>query len=360
MHYGTSSSWERQDGARCPSSHTAIASFDRGALGLQRLCQVAAPAQPRLCNISGAQRGREAMSGHYAEAFRIDAPFVLDGPVNGEAFRAYVEQFLVPTLRPGDMVAMDNLGSHEGQAVRQAIRSAKAHLLFLPPYSPDPNPIEQVFSKPKHMLRNAAERTMEETWRRIGKLLDRFTREACANYLAKTTLPMPVTLQPNLISLKISGLGRSRPLFAACAATGVGPGAPSARATAGCFPTTGPRGQALSRSAVTPCRVRPPYFHCSQNTQIRTAPQALCIVLGSTEFTNTRRDASWNPKSPLGRDQSAKACTFPKNQSVSTFRHHADEHIANNGRPHRCNIPLARRISPPGFARETYPQAGTL
>jgi len=115
---------------------------------------------------------------------RIDAPFVLDGPVNGEAFRAYVEKILVPTLQPGDVVVMDNLGSHKSQAVRAAIRGAKAHLLFLPPYSPDLNPIEQVFAKLKHMLRDAAERTLETTWRRIGKLLDRFTPTECANYLA--------------------------------------------------------------------------------------------------------------------------------------------------------------------------------
>ena len=79
---------------------------------------------------------------------------------------------------------MDNLGRHKGQAVRQAIRAAKAHLLFLPPYSPDLNPIEQVFSKLKHMLQDAAERTMEATWRRIGSLLDRFTPQECSNHLA--------------------------------------------------------------------------------------------------------------------------------------------------------------------------------
>jgi len=115
---------------------------------------------------------------------KIDAPFVLDGPVNGDAFRAYVEQVLVPTLRPGDVVVMDNLGSHKGQAVRKAIRATQAHLLFLPPYSPDLNPIEQVFAKLKHMLRDAAERTMEATWRRIGALLDRFTPQECSNYIA--------------------------------------------------------------------------------------------------------------------------------------------------------------------------------
>ena len=114
---------------------------------------------------------------------RIDAPFVLDGPVNGEAFRAYVKTVLVPTLRPGDVVVMDNLGSHKGQAVRRAIRAADAHLFFLPPYSPDLNPIEQLFSKLKHMLRNAAERTIERTWRKIGALLDCFTPRECSNYL---------------------------------------------------------------------------------------------------------------------------------------------------------------------------------
>ena len=92
---------------------------------------------------------------------RIDAPCVLDGPINGQLFTAYVEQFLVPTLSPGDIVIMDNLGSHKGQAVRKAIRSAGAKLLFLPPYSPDLNPIEQVFAKLKLLLRKAAERTVE-------------------------------------------------------------------------------------------------------------------------------------------------------------------------------------------------------
>ena len=113
---------------------------------------------------------------------RIDAPCVLDGPINGDAFRAYVEQFLVPTLAPGDVVVMNNLGSHKSTAVRRAIRQAGTHLLFLPPYSPDLNPIEQVFAKLKHLLRNAAERTTEATWRRIGALLDRFSPSECANY----------------------------------------------------------------------------------------------------------------------------------------------------------------------------------
>src|SRR5262249_28240686 len=99
---------------------------------------------------------------------RIDAPCVMDGPINGETFLAYVEQVLVPVLRPGDLVVMDNLGSHKGKAVRKAIRTVGAKLFFLPPYSPDLNPIEQVFAKLKHLLRKAQERTIDATWRRIG------------------------------------------------------------------------------------------------------------------------------------------------------------------------------------------------
>ena len=102
---------------------------------------------------------------------RIEAPCVIDGPINGESFLAYVEQVLVPTLSPGDIVIMDNLGSHKGKAVRRAIRAAGARLFFLPPYSPDLNPIEQVFAKLKTLLRKAAERTVEKTWQRIGALL---------------------------------------------------------------------------------------------------------------------------------------------------------------------------------------------
>ena len=109
--------------------------------------------------------------------------FDLDGPINGEWFLAYVQQLLTPTLSPGDVVIMDNLGSHKGKAVRRAIRQAGVHLIFLPPYSPDLNPIEQVFAKLKALLRKAAERTVEATWRRIGQLLDRFTPAECANYL---------------------------------------------------------------------------------------------------------------------------------------------------------------------------------
>ena len=112
----------------------------------------------------------------------ITAPCVFDGPINGESFLLYVQQILVPTLRPGDLVIMDNLGSHKANAVRQAIRAAGARLLFLPPYSPDLNPIEQAFSKLKHHLRNAGERTVEATWQRIGATLQTFSPSQCRNF----------------------------------------------------------------------------------------------------------------------------------------------------------------------------------
>jgi len=115
---------------------------------------------------------------------RIDAPFVLDGPINGEAFQLYVEKILAPALRPGDVVIMDNLGSHKGKAARAAIRARGAHLIFLPPYSPDLNPIEQVFAKLKHLMRKAQPREVEATWRKAGQLLDLFTPQECANYFA--------------------------------------------------------------------------------------------------------------------------------------------------------------------------------
>ena len=114
---------------------------------------------------------------------RIEAPLVFDGPINGQSFAAYVEQALAPTLKPGDIVVLDNLGSHKGVAIRTAIRAAGAKLFFLPPYSPDLNPIEQVFAKLKHLMRNAAERTVETTWRRIGSTLPDFPPAECANYL---------------------------------------------------------------------------------------------------------------------------------------------------------------------------------
>ena len=114
---------------------------------------------------------------------RIDAPWLLDGPINGERFRVYVEKVLVPTLSQGDIVVADNLGSHKGNAVRQAIRNAGARLLLLPKYSPDLNPIEQVFAKLKHLLRKAAARTVDAVCAEIGRALDAFTPNECSNYL---------------------------------------------------------------------------------------------------------------------------------------------------------------------------------
>jgi len=114
---------------------------------------------------------------------RVDAPWVIDGPINGELFTLYIEKVLAPTLAKGDIVILDNLGSHKGQAPRRAVRQAGAHLLFLPPYSPDLNPIEQLFAKLKSHVRRAQPRTVEETWKRVGKILDLFSPTECANYL---------------------------------------------------------------------------------------------------------------------------------------------------------------------------------
>ena len=114
---------------------------------------------------------------------RIDAPCVIDGPINGVRFLARVRQFLVPALRTGDVVVLDNLGSHKGRAVRRTIRKAGAHLLFLPPYSPDLNPIEMVFAKLKTLLRKADERSIAAVWHRIGSLLDQSSPVECPDYL---------------------------------------------------------------------------------------------------------------------------------------------------------------------------------
>ena len=112
------------------------------------------------------------------------APFVLDGPINRIAFETYVEKVLVPELRPGDIVILDNLSSHKGQRVREMIEAAGASLLYLPPYSPDLNPIENAFAKLKALLRKAAERTVDGLWIAIGRLLDAFTPQECAKYFA--------------------------------------------------------------------------------------------------------------------------------------------------------------------------------
>ena len=113
---------------------------------------------------------------------RLTAPMVLDGPINGEWFLAYVEQVLVPTLKPGDIVALDNLGSHRSHRIRELIEACGATLLYLPKYSPELNPIEMAFAKLKSGLRKAAERSTEALWNRIGQLCDTYTPQECANY----------------------------------------------------------------------------------------------------------------------------------------------------------------------------------
>jgi transposase len=112
------------------------------------------------------------------------APFVIDGPINRHAFETYVERVLVPELRAGDIVVMDNLSSHKGPRTREFIEAAGASLLYLPPYSPDFNPIENAFAKLKALLRKAAQRTVEGHWTAIGTLVDAFSPAECANYFA--------------------------------------------------------------------------------------------------------------------------------------------------------------------------------
>ena len=125
---------------------------------------------------------------------RIDAPCLFDGPINGEAFLAYVRTFLVPTLKAGDVVVMDNLGSHRGKLVRKAIRAAGAKLLFLPKYSPDLNPIEKFFAKLKHWLRKAAKRTVDTVYDAIGDILPLTSSAECSKYFAQAGYAQPQTI----------------------------------------------------------------------------------------------------------------------------------------------------------------------
>ena len=113
---------------------------------------------------------------------RLTAPMVTDGPMDGETFRAYVQQFLCPTLQPGDTVILDNLSSHKVAGVEAAITATGATVLFLPPYSPDLNPIEKLFSKLKARLRQAATRDIESLWKQIGELLDTVSASECTNF----------------------------------------------------------------------------------------------------------------------------------------------------------------------------------
>jgi transposase len=114
----------------------------------------------------------------------LDAPWVIDKPINARSFRAWVETCLAPRLRPGDIVVLDNLSSHKASVIRKAIRAVGAKLFYLPPYSPDLNPIEQVFAKLKTLLRKLNARTVDAVIQAIGQLLDDFTAEECAHYLA--------------------------------------------------------------------------------------------------------------------------------------------------------------------------------
>lgn len=127
---------------------------------------------------------------------QLTAPWLIDGPIDAQSFLQYVEAVLVPTLKPGDIVIMDNLGSHRGKAVRHAIRAAGAKLFFLPKYSPDLNPIEQFFAKLKHWLRKAAKRTADAVYNAIADILPRTTPTECSNYFANAgyAQPIPITL----------------------------------------------------------------------------------------------------------------------------------------------------------------------
>lgn len=116
----------------------------------------------------------------------LSAPCVFDGPINGESFKAYIEQMLLPTLKAGDIVIMDNLGSHKAKIIRTMIQQAGARLWFLPPYSPDLNPIEQTFSQVKHWMRLAQKRTAEETWRYLGHMITTIKPDQCHNYIKNT------------------------------------------------------------------------------------------------------------------------------------------------------------------------------
>jgi transposase len=123
----------------------------------------------------------------FTGALRLDgltAPMVLDGPMNAAAFQAYVEQALIPMLKPGDIVVMDNLPAHKPASVRRSIEAAGADLLYLPPYSPDFNPIEMAFAKLKAILKKTAARTVTELWNAIGAALDQFPPGECRNYFA--------------------------------------------------------------------------------------------------------------------------------------------------------------------------------
>ena len=146
--------------------------------------------RPRGRSLSGTRVIAKVPHGHwktttFLAALRttgLTAPLVIDGAINGDLFLAYVEQQLVPAIGPGDIVIMDNLSSHKKAGIREAIEGAEAKLVYLPPYSPDLNPIEQAFSKFKWLLKSAKERTVKTLWQTCGKLLDQFSESECRNY----------------------------------------------------------------------------------------------------------------------------------------------------------------------------------
>ena len=145
----------------------------------------------RGCSTTGQRLIGRAPHGHWKtltflaalRCDRVTAPCVFNGPINGECFLLYVEQILVPSLKPGDIVVMDNLGSHKAQAIREAIHKVGARVLFLPPYSPDLNPIEQVFSKLKHILRMTMGRCIEAIKTASAKVITSISKQECQNYL---------------------------------------------------------------------------------------------------------------------------------------------------------------------------------
>lgn len=141
------------------------------------------------CPLGGSLRDGHWKTTTFTGALRLTgmtAPMVLDGPMTGEWFVAYVEQVLAPTLRPGDIVILDNLPAHNSAAAREAVQATGARMLFLPPYSPDFNPIENAFAKLKSILRKAAARTVPQLWDAIRDALPRFTPDECANYFTAT------------------------------------------------------------------------------------------------------------------------------------------------------------------------------
>ena len=144
---------------------------------------------PRGCRCIGSAPLGDWQTTTFIAALRhqqLTAPMVVDGPMDGELFLAWVEQFLCPTLCGGDIVILDNLSSHKVEGVQEAIAAVGATVLYLPPYSPDLNPIEKLFAKLKTLLRKAAKRSTEELWQEIGALLNTVTRSECANYFASS------------------------------------------------------------------------------------------------------------------------------------------------------------------------------